>query len=98
MITLCTLRKIFDRERFVSYIIAGLVSTPLIVLERSSRVVELNIYAMTKVVESVWRVGKYYWGLDSLRNLDMLLSPFVMGTLVDLHQTKPDSVNGIYRT
>ncbi|KAJ1554968.1 hypothetical protein HK096_010973 [Nowakowskiella sp. JEL0078] len=88
MFTLCTLRR---------YLLAGLVSTPLGFLERPQRLIELNIYCLAQVFESIWRLGLKEKWWKSIRNGEMVYLPIVLGTLVYLHQTS-DVVAGIYKT
>ncbi|KAI8924598.1 hypothetical protein BC831DRAFT_464789 [Entophlyctis helioformis] len=94
--SICLCRRFLGYERKSSYGIAGMLASPAMLLEKQSRMPELNTYLTTQTVESVWMLGVVHGWWSYIKYGEMLAAVPAMSILTSLLETQSHAIHGFY--
>ncbi|KAL2918956.1 hypothetical protein HK105_201225 [Polyrhizophydium stewartii] len=93
---ICFFRRLFGREYQMNYGLAGLFASPAMLIEKISRIPELNTYCTTQVLQALWAWMLRAGWVKNLKHGDMLVivpSTAILTLILDWH---PHAAHGFY--
>ncbi len=93
MAVVCLHRKVFTVDHRSLYLLAGVVSSLTIFIERKSRRAELALYAMPRGADTLFFILRHRKWLISIPYAIEMLFSLSMGLVLYFHQHEPETLN-----
>jgi hypothetical protein len=93
----CTFRNLFNADRTWMYMVNGMISGSMVLLEAPGRRLELALYVAPRALESLWKILEKYLYVRNVKNGEVLLFSFGTAVCMTLYNHDPESIDDNYR-
>ncbi|KAG0032575.1 hypothetical protein BGZ81_010625 [Podila clonocystis] len=95
--SVCLGRRVFGRERKLTYLLNGILASPAILLEQPGRRIEVILYIALRGLLTGWQLLLKRGLVYRVPQWDTALFSLSMGVVMSVYQGQPDAVSKLYR-
>ncbi|KAF9314842.1 hypothetical protein BG003_003754 [Podila horticola] len=95
--SVCLGRRVFGRERKLTYLLNGILASPAILLEQPGRRIEVILYIALRGLLTGWQLLLKRGLARRVPQWDTALFSLSMGVVMSVYQSQPEAVSKLYR-
>ncbi|KAG0330949.1 hypothetical protein BG000_011341 [Podila horticola] len=95
--SVCLGRRMFGRERKLTYLLNGILASPAILLEQPGRRIEVILYIALRGLLTGWQLLLKRGVARRVPQWDAALFSLSMGVVMSVYQSQPEAVSKLYR-